>query len=72
MTLPSAKSCSSSVVTDIIMYSLAKAMMHLALVAIFRHFDTELFKTSRKDVDPKKGSFVSVPESPNGVRVLGD
>lgn len=52
------------------MYSLAQAEMHLALATIFRRFDTELFETSRKDVDPKKDFFVPVPESPNGVRVM--
>lgn len=54
------------------MDSLAKAKMHMALVAIFRRFGTGLFETSRKDVDPKKDSFVPVPELPNRVRVLGD
>jgi hypothetical protein len=44
--------------------------MHLALATMFRRFDTELFDTNRKDVDPKKDFFVPVPESPNGVRVF--
>lgn len=50
--------------------SLAQAEMHLTLATIFRRFDTELFKTSRREVDPKKDFFVPVPESRNGVRVL--
>jgi hypothetical protein len=60
----------SSVVTDMLTHSLAQAEMHLSLATIFRRFDTELFDTNRKDVDPKKDFFVPVPESSNGVRVL--
>jgi cytochrome P450 len=48
----------SSVVTDMLTHSLAQAEMHLALATIFRRFDTELFDTNRKDVDPKKDFFV--------------
>jgi hypothetical protein len=44
--------------------------MHLALATVFHRFNTELFETSRKDVDPKKDFFIPVPEAPNGVRVL--
>ena len=52
-------------------YSLAQAELHLPLATVFRRFDTELFETTRKDVDPKHDFFIPTPDlDSKGVRVM--
>ena len=51
--------------------SLAYAELYLTLAAIFGQFELELYKTTRKDVEPAIDYFVPKPEAgTNGVRVL--
>ena len=50
--------------------SLAWAEMFIVFATVMRRFHTELFDTTRKEVDPKTDAFVPLPESDKGVRVL--
>jgi len=51
--------------------NLAKAEMYLALATVFRHYDMELFETTRRDVDCAHDMFLPQPASDStGVKVL--
>lgn len=51
--------------------SLARAELYLALGTIFRRFDTELFQTSREDVDIEQDHFVPRPKvESQGIKIL--
>jgi len=50
--------------------NLAWAELYIAVAAVFRSFEMELYETSRKDVDVGRDGFVSMPiQGSKGVRV---
>jgi len=50
--------------------NLAWAELYIAVAAVFRSFEMELFETDRKDVDVARDGFVSMPvQGSKGVRV---
>ena len=54
------------------MYSLANAEMYLAVAAVFRRFELELFETNRQqDVDSSRDCFTGEAcSSSKGIRVV--
>jgi hypothetical protein len=51
-------------------HSLAYAELYYVISAMFRHFELELFETTRKDIDPKFNWFIPKPETNNGVQLI--